>query len=119
VSPILISGILVIVLSLLFDLSEIAAIGAISVLFVHAVTHIGHLKIISETGASYLLVLLATVLCLVAMVMALVYENGKSNQVGLIFLGFLIVAGSTEFFLQKIHNREVKPRIKKRGKSID
>ena len=114
-----ISGILVIVLSLLFDLSGIAAIGAISVLFVHAVTHIGHIKIISKTGASFLLVLLATILCLVAMLMALVYENGKSNQVGLILLGFLIVAGSTEFFLQKIHNREVKPRIKKGGKSID
>jgi len=107
-----ISGILVIVLSLLFDLSEIAAIGAISVLFVHAVTHIGHLRIISRTGASYLLVLTSAVLCLAAMVLAFVYVNQKSNQVGLILLGFLIIAGSTEFFLQKIYKREVKPRIK-------
>jgi len=107
-----ISGILVVVLSLLFDLSEIAAIGAISVLFVHAVTHIGHLRIISRTGASYLLVLTSAVLCLAAMVLAFVYVNQKSNQVGLILLGFLIIAGSTEFFLQKIYKREVKPRIK-------
>jgi hypothetical protein len=106
-----ISGILVIVLSLLFDLTEIAAIGSISVLFVHAVTHIGHLKIINRTGASRMLVLLAIVLCLAAMVLALVYVIGESRQVGLILLGFLVVAGSTEFVLQKVYKREVQPRI--------
>ena len=107
-----ISGLLVIVLSLLFDLTQIAAIGSISVLFVHAVTHIGHLRIISKTGASYLLVLIATILCLAAMVLALVYVQEKSNQIGLILLGFLIFAASIELFLQKIYKREVKPRIK-------
>jgi len=106
-----ISGVLVTVLSLLFDLTEIAAIGSISVLFVHGVTHIGHLRVITKTGASSLLVLLATVLCLSAMVLALVYVNRQSNQVGLVLLGFLIIAGSTELFLQKIYRREVKPRI--------
>jgi amino acid transporter len=56
-----ISGVLVIALSILFDLSQIAAIGSISILFVHAITHIGHLKISSETGASRLLILLAAI----------------------------------------------------------
>lgn len=107
-----ISGILVILLSLLFDLSEIAAIGSISILFVHAVTHIGHLRIISKTGASYLVVLLAAILCLASMVLAFVYVNGKSNQVGFVLLGFLIIAATTEFILQKAYKREVKPRIK-------
>jgi len=106
-----ISGMLVIVLSLFFDLSEIAAIGSISVLFVHAVTHIGHLKIISKTGASSSLVLTAALLCLAAMGLALFYVLGKSAQVGLVLLGFVLVAASTEIFLQKIYNREVKPRI--------
>ena len=106
-----ISGILVILLSLLFDLSEIAAIGSISILFVHAVTHIGHLRIISKTGASHLLVLLAAILCLAAMVLAFVYVNGKSNQVGFVILGFLIFAATTELILQKAYKREVKPRI--------
>jgi amino acid transporter len=106
-----ISGILIIVLSLLFDLTEIAAVGAISVLFIHAVTHIGHLIIISKTGASFLLVLMAIVLCLAAMVLALVYVLEQSNQVGLVLLGFLLIAASTEFFLQKVYKREVTPRI--------
>ena len=106
-----ISGLFVILLSLTFDLTEIAAIGAISVLFVHAITHIGHLKIITKTGASTILVLIAAILCLTAMALALVYVNEKSNQVGLILLSFLLIAGAMELFLQKVHKREVKPRI--------
>jgi hypothetical protein len=106
-----ISGILVIILALLFDLSEIAAIGAISVLFVHAVTHIGHLRIISKTGASYILVVFAIILCLAAMVLALIYVSKQSSQVGFVLLGFLAIAASTEFILKKTNKREVKPRI--------
>jgi len=106
-----ISGFLVIVLSLLFDLREIAAIGSISVLFIHGITHIGHLKIISKTGASRVLVVIAALLCLAAMAMALFYVLGKSSQVGWVLLGFLLVASAMEIFLQKIYKREVKPRI--------
>jgi amino acid transporter len=106
-----ISGILVIVLSLAFDLSDIAAVGSISVLFVHAVTHVGHLRIISKTTASYFLVFLAALFCFIAMVLALVYVTGKSNQVGYILLGFLIVSVLTEVVLQKAFERKVKPRI--------
>jgi amino acid transporter len=107
-----ISGILVIVLTLMFDLSVIAAIGSISVLFVHAVTHVGHLKIISKTTASYFLVLLAALLCFLAMILALIYVAGKSSQVGYILLAFPVASLLTEFVLQKIFKRKVKPRIK-------
>lgn len=107
----LISGLLVIIMSLLFDLNEIAAIGSISVLTVHAVTHIGHLKIIQRTGASFWLVLCAFLLCSVAIVLALVYVASKSGHVLLILLTFLLVAMLTEVLLQHLHQREVKPRI--------
>jgi len=107
----IISGLLVIVLSLLFDLTEIAAIGSISVLFVHAVTHIGHLRIIARTGASTGLVLISIVLCLTAMVLALIYVIGTSSHIVLILLGFLIFAITTEVLLQKAYSRQVKPRI--------
>lgn len=107
----LISGILIIILSILFDLSEIAAIGSISILFVHAVTHIGHLQIASKTGASHLLVLLAAILSLLAMTLALIYAGKESNQVIYILVGFVVVAATTEFILQKIMKKEVRPRI--------
>jgi amino acid transporter len=106
-----ISGLLVIITSLVFNLTQIAAIGSISILFVHAVTHIGHLKIITKTGASYSLVLIAIVLCATTMVLSFIYVNRESNQVGIILLSFLIIAGATELFLRRIYKREVKPRI--------
>ncbi len=107
-----ISGLLIILLSLLFDLTEIAAIGSISILFIHAITHIGHLKIIAETGASRWAVLLAALLSLLAMALALIYVSQASGQVIYTLVGFVIVAAATEVALQKITKREVRPRIK-------
>ncbi len=107
----IISGILIIILSLLFDLSEIAAIGSISILFIHAVTHIGHLKIISETGASSILVFIAAMLSFIAMILALIYVNKVSDSVVYILIGFVLVASVIEISLQKITKREIKPRI--------
>lgn len=107
----LISGVLIVILSVLFDLSEIAAIGSISILFVHAVTHIGHLKITSETGASRTLVLLAAFFSLLAMVLALVYVSKQSHQVITVLAGFVILSLTIEFVLQKVLQRKVRSRI--------
>lgn len=107
----LISGVLIIILSLLFDLSEIAAIGSISILFVHSVTHIGHLKIINKTRASRLLVFLAAIFSLIAMVLALAYVSKESNQIIAVLVGFVAVAATVEIALQKMAKREIKPRL--------
>jgi len=106
-----ISGVLVVILSLLFDLSEIAAIGSISILFVHTITHIGHLKIIDKTGASRLVVFLATTFSFVAMLLAIVYVSRVSSHIIFILIAFIAVASAVEIILQKISKREVKPRI--------
>jgi len=107
----IISGILVIISSLLFDLSEIAAIGSISILFIHTVTHIGHLKIISETGGSKILVFIAALLSFVAMVLALIYVSKVSGNIMYILIGFVLVASLSEILLRKITKKEIKPRI--------
>lgn len=106
-----ISGILVIVSLLLFDLSEIAAIGSISILFIHTATHLGHLKLITETGASRILVVIAALLSFTAMVLALVYVSKESDKVVSILVGFVFVAVITEILLQKLNKKEMKPRI--------
>ncbi|HEC18855.1 MAG TPA: amino acid permease [Gammaproteobacteria bacterium] len=106
-----ISGILVVVLSLLFDLSQIAAIGSISILFVHAVTHLGHLKLIRETGASRLLIGLAAVFTLLAAGLALSYVSKHATGVVEVLVGFVLLAATTEFLLQKLTHRKVRPRI--------
>ncbi len=107
----LISGALIIILSLLFDLSDIAAIGSISILFIHAVTHIGHLKLLKQTGASKILVIIAAALSLVAMVLALIYISQHSDHIVVVLIGFVVAAATIEVALQKIAKREVKPRI--------
>ncbi len=107
----IISGILIIILSLLFNLSEIAAIGSISILFVHTVTHIGHLRIISKTGGSVILVFIAAMLSFIAMILALIYVSKNSDSIVYILVGFILVASITEILLQQIAKREIKPRI--------
>jgi amino acid transporter len=106
-----ISGCLIIILSLLFDLSDIAAIGSISILFVHTITHIGHLKIVSETGAARLLVLLAAIFSLLAMTLALIYVSKELPHVIMILAGFIIVATTIEIVLQTVVHKRAKSRI--------
>lgn len=107
----IVSGVLIIILSLLFNLSEIAAIGSISVLFVHAVTHIGHLRLLDKTGASRCLVVLAAGLSLLAMVLALIYAGRESGQVVLTLAAFVLTAACTEFFLRKVRQKQTLPRL--------
>jgi len=106
----IISGILIIAMMLFFDLSEIAAIGSISVLFVHAITHIGHLRLIRETGANRLLVIIAALLSLIAMLLALIYAGSESGRVLLTLTGFAITAAVSEILLQKFSRRSILPR---------
>ncbi|WP_432696101.1 APC family permease [Marinobacterium sp. YM272] len=107
----IISGFLIIISLLLFDLSEIAAIGSISILFIHTVTHIGHLKLIAETGASRALVIVAIVFSVSAMILALDYVLKTADHVVSILIGFVVVAVVTEIALRIITRRELKPRV--------
>jgi len=107
----IISGVLILIFSLLFDLSDIAAIGSILILFVHTVTHLGHLKLISETGGSRLLVFMAAILSFSAMVLALVYVGKEADHVISILVGFVFVAAATEFILKKTAKKEIRTRI--------
>lgn len=107
----IISGFIIIILSVLFDLSQIAAIGSISILFVHAITHIGHIKLTPETGASRPLVLLAALFSLVAMSLALVYVSQESHQVIIVLAGFVLLSVITETLLQKILQKKIRLRV--------
>ncbi|WP_456378706.1 APC family permease [Thiolapillus sp.] len=107
----IISGMFIIVLSLLFDLSEIAAIGSISILFVHAATHIGHLRLAKETGGSRMMIFLAAALSLLAMTLALAYVSQQSGHIMQVLIGFVAVAGLAELLLQKVRKRHIFPRI--------
>jgi hypothetical protein len=71
--------------------NEIAAIGSISILFIHALVHIGHLLKIKETKASKLLIVLAIITIAIAIVLALNYTGKYIANVGyFIAVGFII-----------------------------
>lgn len=93
-------------------MTEIAAIGSVSILFIHAVTHIGHLKLIKETGASKIMIILAVLSSSVALVLSFIYISRELDHIIRILVGFVVVAVVTELSLQKINKKEIKPRIK-------
>ena len=105
------SGVLIIISLLLFDLSEIATIGSISILLIHTVTHLGHLKLIKETKASKFLVILAALFSVIAMVLALIYISKKAEHVMGVLIGFVFIAVLIEVLLQKITKRNVRTRV--------
>ncbi|VAW70358.1 hypothetical protein MNBD_GAMMA09-1165 [hydrothermal vent metagenome] len=58
------------------------------------------------------MVLLAAIFSLLAMVLALVYVSKESHQVIIVLAGFVVLSVLTEFFMQKVLQREVRPRVK-------
>ena len=106
-----ISGVLVVALTLFFELSQVAAIGSISILFVHGVTHLGHLRKTSETGASRPLVIVAAVTSLGAMSLAVFYVAQTAEGIAVLLALFAASAFGLEFALQRLRGREVRPRL--------
>jgi len=102
----IISTIIIIVFVLFFKLDEIAAIGSISILFIHALVHIGHLLKIDETKASRVLIVLAILTIAVAIVLALQYTSKHIPNVG-----YFIVVGFVLAFVIEIGFRLITKRV--------
>jgi len=107
-----ISSVIILLMALIFDLSSIAAIGAISTLVIHMLVHIGHLRIIHKTGASRALVVSAIVVNLVAIVFAVIYLSGKNPAILSWIVGFFVGAFVLEITLRMLTGRIVLKRIK-------
>ncbi|WP_317933153.1 APC family permease [Halioxenophilus sp. WMMB6] len=107
----IVSGVLIVIALLLFDLSEIAAVGSVSILFVHLITHLGHLKLIAETGASRVMVLMAALFSLLAITLSFFYMAHHLSHTITIFCGFLAVAVVTELVLRKFSDKKICSRV--------
>lgn len=110
----LISAGLIILLGHAFDLSEIAAVGSITVLMVHLMVHIGHLRLLNETGASLLLVVTTILLILVALVFASSYAFQTSPHILWLVAGSLVAATVIEILLHRLTGRRIKTRTPER-----
>jgi amino acid transporter len=108
----IISSAIIIFLSLFFDLSEIAAIGALSMLIIHMVTHIAHLKLLPETGARRGPILLAIALNGTAVVLG-GYHLGKVSPGLFVWIaGFFLLAFGLEYSFHQLSKRSVQARTR-------
>ena len=107
----LISAGLIIVLTSLLDLSEVASVGSITILMVHLVVHLGHLKLRHETGASLILILLAILTIVLTIGFALVFAIKDSPYIIWLVAVTLFIAFISEFLIFKLTRRRVQPRV--------
>lgn len=103
----IISTIILIAFVLFFDLTEIAAIGSISILFIHALVHIGHLLQISKTKASKLFVVLAIATIMITIILALNYTSKHIPNVGYFIAGGFILSFVIEIGLRLMTKRVI------------
>ncbi len=103
----IVSTIILIIFVLFFNLNEIAAIGSISILFIHGLVHIGHLLKIKKTGASKLLIALAIITIGIAIVLALTYTSKHIPNVGYFIAGGFVLAFLLEIGLRLITKRVI------------
>jgi amino acid transporter len=108
----IVSTMILILFVIFFDLSEIAAVGSISILFIHAFVHIGHLLKIKKSGASKLLVSLAILTIATAIVLALSYTSKHIPNVGYFIAGGFVLAFLLEIALRLITKRVILTQIK-------
>lgn len=107
----IISSIVILLMALFFDLSSIAAIGAVSTLIIHMIVHIGHLRIIKKTKASLLLVILAIFANLSAIILSIVYLMGIKPTIVYWVVGFVALSFIIEIALRLFTGRVVVRRI--------
>jgi len=105
-----ISGILIIVLALLLDLTEIAVLGSISILMVHGLVHLGHLRKHKETGANPGVLIAALLASLVSIALAVSFVIRHTPKIIYLLVVFLVVSGGLEWLLQRISGREITAR---------
>ena len=100
----------IILMAVFFDLSAIAEIGALTMLFIHMVTHIGHLRLLGQTGAARGLIWLAALANAAAVALG-GRHLGASNPVLLAWIGgFIALSFVVEIGLHAVTGRKVTTR---------
>ena len=105
-----ISSVIIAVLAVSFDLSSIASIGALSMLLIHMTVHIGHLRLLRQTRASPVLVVLAILANGTAVVLGAVYLSTASPMLLVWIAGFFVLALTIELILNRVTGRSVLAR---------
>lgn len=106
----LVSAVIVSVLAVVFDLGQIAVLGAITILTVHMVVHLGHLRLVNQTGASRTIVAMAALSGAVAIGLT-VLDTLQTSPVLVVFLvGFVCIAFGVEGLIRRQGVRTLRTR---------
>ncbi len=108
----IISSIFIMLIAVFMDLGQIAVLGAISILIVHFITHVGHIRLTRKTRASRPLVITAALVNLGVILLALRHESERSPNIVTLIIGFLLVSFLIETLLRSIHGKQIKLRVK-------
>src|SRR5215475_4508893 len=103
----LLTAALVLGVMLSFDLSGIAMMGSAAFLLIYAAVNAGHLKVLSETGASALLVWLSLLTCLAMFAVLCAYIYGEQPRA----LAALIIIAAAAFAAEWAYRRWTGRRI--------
>jgi len=101
----------IIVMAVFFDLSSIAAIGAISTLLIHLIVHVGHLRLLEKTKASLVMVLMAIIVNLAAIILSGIYLSTNRPDILYWIAGFFATVFVAEMALRLITGRVIVKRI--------
>jgi len=107
----LVSGFVVSIAAVAFDLSQIAVLGAISILVVHAAVHVGHLRLLGDTGANRWVVSLAAAAAFAIVTFTLVDAARTSWTMPLLFAAVVAVSFGGEWVLRLTTQRRLRTRI--------
>ena len=107
----IVSTAILIIFVLFFNLDEIAAIGSISILFIHGLVHIGHFLQIKKSGASKILVSFAIISIGLAIVLALNYTSKHIPNVGYFIAGGFVLSFLLEIGLRLLTKRVITKQI--------
>ena len=108
----LISFIFIWICIIFFDLSAIASIWAISMLFIHLLVHIWHLFKIKETKASKVLIYTTIIVITLTIILAYSYSSKHINHIWYLLLASFVLAFVIEIILRLTLNRTIKANIK-------
>ncbi|WP_038074251.1 APC family permease [Thioclava pacifica] len=106
----IVSSATIVLLAVLFDLSAIAVIGALTMLFIHMVTHIGHLRLLDQTGASRGLIWLAVLANAAAVALGGWHLSTTNPGLLLWIVGFIALSFIVETGLHAVTGRKVTAR---------
>ncbi len=108
----IVSALFLALLILFFNLSEIATMGSIYILFIHLFVHVGHLFRIKKTGANKLIIVFAIVSVLITIVLALIYTSKHVEGIGYYIVGGFILSYALEMALRLGTKRVITKQIK-------